>query len=118
MNTQSEPTPEVDSDNSFAHLATSIVAEQKEKEKRQLNLILHKVEESAEGPSNRKKDDISKATSLFSEYMGVETTVTKAIRIEKKGTEPRLLKVSVVNSLEVYQRGVKKRSTEVFFGCH
>ena len=45
-----------DSDDSFIHLAMSIVAEQKEKEKRQLNLILHKVEESAEEePCNRKR---------------------------------------------------------------
>ena len=87
-----------DSDDSFAHLATSIVAEQKEKEKRQLNLILHNVKESVEEePSNRKKDDVKEATSVFSEYVGVETVVTNAIRIGKKGTKPRLLKVSVRN---------------------
>ena len=43
-------------DDSFTHLATSIVAAQKEKEKRELNLILHNIEESTEEePLNRKK---------------------------------------------------------------
>ena len=55
-----------DSDDSFTHLAMSIAAEQKEKEKRQLKLILHNIEESTEEePLNRKKDDINKVTSLF-----------------------------------------------------
>ena len=49
-----------DSDDSFTHLAMLIVAEKKEKEKRQLNLILHNIEESLEEePLNRKKDDIN-----------------------------------------------------------
>ena len=51
-----------DSDDSFTYLAMSVIAEQKEKEKRQLNLILHKVEESAEEePSNRKKRQYAKS---------------------------------------------------------
>ena len=54
------------------------------------------MEESvAEEPSDRKQDDISKVTTLFSKYLGVETVVTNAIRIGQKGTKPRLLKVSV-----------------------
>ena len=52
-------------DDSFTHLATSIVTEQKEKENRQLNLILHNIEESTEEPLNRKKDNINKVTSLL-----------------------------------------------------
>ena len=48
------------------------------KEKRQLNLILLNIEESIEEePLSRKKDDINKVTSLFTEYIGVETTVTE-----------------------------------------
>ena len=51
---------------SVANIAVSINAEQKEKEKRQLNIIVHNLEESSasEGPS-RKKDDITKCNSLF-----------------------------------------------------
>ena len=80
------------------YLAMLIVAEQKEKEKRQLNLILHNTEESTEEePLNRKKDDINKVTLLFTKYIGVETAVTNAVRIGKKGTKPRLLKVGVSN---------------------
>ena len=79
-------------------MATSIVTEQKEKEKRQLNLILHNIEESTEKePLKRKKDDINKVTSLFTKYIGVETVVTNAVRIGEKGTKLRLLKVGVSN---------------------
>ena len=95
-NAHQESSSTKDSDNSFVHLATSIVAEQKEKDRRQLNLVVHKMEESvAEEPSDRKQDGISKVTTLFSKYLGVETVVTNAIRIGQKGTKPRLLKVSV-----------------------
>ena len=65
-------------------------------DRRQLNLIVHKMEESvAEEPLDRKQDDISKVTTLLSKYLGVETLVTNAIRIGQKGTKPRLLKVSI-----------------------
>ena len=95
---QQKVNSEENSDDSYAHIATSIVTEQKEKERRQLNLILHNVKESEEEePSNRKKDDITGAASLFSEYLGVDCAITNAIRIGKKGIKPRLLKVSVSN---------------------
>ena len=72
------------------------ISEQKEKEKRQLNLILHNIEESKEeDPQTRKRDDIKKATSLFTKCLGVETLVTNAIRIGKKCDRARLLKVFV-----------------------
>jgi len=47
--------------------------------------------------SNRKSDDLGKGTSLFSDYLGVSCSVTNAVQIGKKGTKPRLLKVSVSN---------------------
>ena len=50
-----------------------------------------------EEPLTKKKDDINKVTSLFTEYIGVETAVTNAVRIGKKGNKPRLLKVGVSN---------------------
>ena len=41
--------------NSISHLATSILAEQKEKERRQINIIVHNmVESDDEDPSARK----------------------------------------------------------------
>lgn len=50
-----------------------------------------------EDASDRKSTDLSKVTSLFSDYLGVTCSVTNAVRIGKKGTKPRLLKVSVSN---------------------
>ena len=90
----SKITPDPSDEESVAHLTSSIISEQKEK--RQLNLILHNIEESKkEDPQTRKRDDIKKATSLFTECLGVETLVTNAIRIRKKCGRARLLKVSV-----------------------
>ena len=43
---------------------------------------------------------MQKVNSLFTEYIGVETTLTNAIRIGKKGTKPRLLKVGITNLQE------------------
>ena len=40
---------------------------------------------------------LNKVTSLFTEYIGVETAVTNAVRRGKKGTKPHLLKVGASN---------------------
>lgn len=42
------------------------------------------VESDDEDPSARKADDIKEATSLFKEHLGVEPSVTNAVRIGKK----------------------------------
>ena len=54
---------------SVENIAVSINTEQKEK--RQLNLIIHNLKESTanEGPS-RKEDDIARCKSLFQTYLG------------------------------------------------
>ena len=36
-------------------------------------------------------------TKLFTDFVGVEAVVTKAIRIGKKGSKPRLLKVQLIH---------------------
>ena len=88
LNSTSELHKSLANDNtggSVSHLASSILAEQKEKERRQLNIIVHNMAESEdEDPSARKTGDITEATSLFKEYLGVEPTVTNAVRIGKK----------------------------------
>ena len=108
-----------DSDDSFTYLATSIVAEQKEKEKRQLNLILHKVEESVEEePSNRKKT-IYKSYLTFTEFVGVETTITNAIRIRKKGIKLRLLKMGIINlqdKISILRSKKKFKAIQIILG--
>ena len=42
------------------------------------------VESNDKDTSARKAGDINKTTSLFKEYLGVEPTVTNAVRIGKK----------------------------------
>ena len=56
---------------SVEHLTASLVTEQKEKEKRQLNVIVHKLDESAanDWPA-RKSDDIKRCESLLKKYLG------------------------------------------------
>ena len=67
---------------SVANIAVSINAEQKEKEKRQLNIIVHNLEESsASEGSFRKEDDITKCKSLFQKHLGVTVTIQNAIRL-------------------------------------
>ena len=67
---------------SVEHIAISLVSEQKEKERRQLNLIVHKLEESSanDGPS-RKNDDIKRCESLFQTYLGIKVSITNAFRL-------------------------------------
>ena len=88
------------SEDSVAHITVSLATEQKEKEKRQLNIIVHNIEESAASDgASRKKDDISKCTTLLQTYLGVLTTINNALRLGKKSTKPRLLKLSL-NSIQ------------------
>ena len=74
--------------------------EEKEREHRRLNLIIHNAPEStAEIAESRKTDDIDRATDIFNVYLGAKATVTKALRLAKKAEKntekPRLMKVTV-----------------------
>ena len=86
------------SPDSVEHIAISLVSEQKEKERRQLNLIVHKLEESSanDGPS-RKNDDIKRCESLFQTYLGIKVSITNAFRLGQKSDKPRLLKLFLSN---------------------
>jgi len=60
------PDPATIPEESVAHIAVSLAAEQKEKEKRRLNIIVHNVEESeATDSAIRKNHDISKCLDIF-----------------------------------------------------
>ena len=100
---------------SVANIAVSINAEQKEKEKRQLNIIVHNLEESSasEGPA-RKEDDISECKSLFQKYLGVTVSIHNAIRLGKRSDKSRLLKISLSSTQEkanVLKNKLKLRSS-------
>ena len=78
--------------------------EEKERERRRLNLIIHNAPESAaQDAESRKTEDIECATDIFNVFLGANATVTKAIRIGKKpdknSNKSRLMKV-IVNTLE------------------
>ena len=93
MSTAPSSTPSI-TEESVANIVASITAEQKEKEKRQLNVMIHNiVESSANGSPSRKEDDIGKCKSFFQTYLGV--TVSIAIRLGKRSDKPRLLKAAL-----------------------
>ena len=84
------------SEDSIANITLSLTSEQKEKEKRQFNLILHNLKESdATDSTTRKQEDIESRCSLFSTYLDVSASVKNAIRLGKRDSRPcRLLKLT------------------------
>jgi len=83
---------------SLSQLASTILSEQHEKERRQLNLIVHNIEESSsESPQSRKQEDIAKVTSLLKDHLKIKCSITNAIRLGKRTSDekPRLLKIMV-----------------------
>ena len=89
---------------SVATITVGVVDEQRECEKRKLNLVLHNVPESTKqsGPE-RKADDISKVEKLLHDYLGINPTISNAIRLGKKSDRPRLLKISVATIQPFYE---------------
>ena len=84
---------------SLASTIVSTMNEEKERERRRLNLIIHNAPEStADVPESRKTEDIERATDIFNVYLGAKATVTKALRLGRKtesANKPRLMKVTV-----------------------
>ena len=102
MDANPPPNTNTISSESVASLTTSFVAEQKEREKRELNLVLHNVPEpTAPDGSTRKQEDIAKISGIFDEYVDVKRTIKNAIRLGKKDTnKSRLLKITVGSTQE------------------
>ena len=68
---------------SAEQIAVSLLSKQKEKEKQQLNIMIHKLEEStADDGLSRKQDDIKKCVS-FQNYLGAKVAITNAFRLGK-----------------------------------
>ena len=85
---------------SVASITATLVIEEREKKRRQLNLALHNIEESSSSDGAvRNSEDIQKVKSIFEKYLDVSVSITKAFRIGKKRSRPQLLKV-VVCSLD------------------
>lgn len=103
------------SEDSVVQIAASVATEQKEKEKRQMNIILHNLEESnATDGTARKQDDIKKCLSVFQTYLGQSVSITNAFRLGQRAEKPRLLKVSLSSVKEktyILKNKTKLRST-------
>ena len=64
---------------------TSILAEEKEKEKRKLNLVVHKVPESTSNSAQERKTlDFNQVHTMLQKHLGLETTIEKPIQLGKK----------------------------------
>ena len=88
--------------NSVSSITVSVVDEQREREKRKLNLIFHNVAESTKLDGiARKNDDIDFIKALLHDHIGIDPTISTALRIGKKSSDKtRLLKVSVSSTQE------------------
>ena len=86
---------------SVATITVGVADEQRERDRRKLNLILHNVPESAKqkGPE-RKADNISMVNGLLHQHLGFNPTISNAVRLGKKSDRPRLLKISVATTQE------------------
>ena len=71
-------------------ITVGVVDEQRERDRRKLNLIFRYVPESARqsGPE-RKADDISMINGLLHQRLGYSPTVSNALRLGKKAENPR-----------------------------
>ena len=59
-------------------------------------IILHNAPESKSSePNAKKKEDIDFAQSTFSNILGTPVTVTNAVRLGKKESRDRLLRITV-----------------------
>ena len=89
---------------SIANIAYTLVNEEKEKERRQLNLILHNVKESESQVSSvRKDEDTRTATAILKDYLNVTASIINCLRIGKKREDPnkpRLLRIVVSSADE------------------
>ena len=57
---------------------SSVLAEEKERSKRQLNLIVHNLEEASGNDTARKHQDIKKTADIF-RHLGVKVTINNAL---------------------------------------
>ena len=86
---------------SVTTITVRVVDEQREQDRRRLNLIFHNVPESAKqsGPE-RKADDINMINGLLHQHLGYSPTISNALCLGKKADRPRLLKVTVTTIQE------------------
>ena len=88
--------------------------QRKERDKRKLNLILHNIPESTNPSSDvRKQDNTDTAAAIFNQHLGIPTSATNTTSLRKKGTKPRILRVTVSSERDkgiILQNCTKVRS--------
>ena len=91
---------------------SAVINEEKEKQKRKLNLIVHNMDESsADHAQTRKEHDITMIRDILGSQLEVKSCISNAIRLGRKGgPKPRLLKITVESEEEkvAILRNVKK----------
>ena len=92
---------------------TSLLSEEKEKEKRKLNLILHRIPKStSEYVAERRVHDNNHVKSILQDYLIINAQVDTVARIGKKDPEKtRLLKVDVLS--EKLKKQVLRNSSKL-----
>ena len=78
------------------NITSSLANEQKEREKRKLNVMVYNVPESeASNGLEKKEEDLNRLNNLFKDNLQISANITKVIRLGKRDDKPRLLKVSL-----------------------
>ena len=77
--------------NELSNAVKSVINEEKERNRRKLNLIIHNIPESeAEAPGIRKEEDTKQITDVFRKQLKVEANVSSIVRLGKKVVAPSL----------------------------
>ena len=96
---------------------SSFLTEEKDRERRRLNLILHGVPESnSEDIQTRKDHDSTLVQEIFDQHLGISATIANPIRLGQKSVKPRLLRISVSSDHEkanILQNCTKLRGKDV-----
>ena len=81
---------------------SSVISEEKDKQKRRLNLIVHNMaESSSDQPQSRKEQDIACIRDILHSQLEVQPCISNAVRLGKRGgPKPRLLKITVESEEE------------------
>ena len=84
----------------ISNALSSALTEEKERSKRQLNLIIHNLDEAASDDVQTRKDQDTQKVSEIFKHLGTKASVNNAVRLGKKGDKKRLLKVTVSSGKE------------------
>ena len=100
-NVASVSNPPTQTKSIISSTVSSFLTEEKDRERRRLNLILHGVPESnSENIQTRKDHDSTMVQEIFDKHLGVSATIANPIRLGPKSDKPRLIRISVSSDRE------------------